>query len=317
LLLAILAWPASAEDPEPDLVGAAKQIYAQHLEKYRTEADAKLETWPTQYLERLSALREATKKQGDLDGWTTTDAEIKRFEEQLDISDADLVKAPASLLNLQRKFQTLQRTIIRDKNRNILTLTDKYAKRLKQLEVELTKKERIDDALRAREEKQRVLDGPAVVTAQFELAAVNAESGNTEAAGGENSQSSSNDRADAIDVRPERRAPQKVAGYDPTKFRVLDGAAAPAIEGMRFKKLLLKNGKSLRVGRKLSADAELGVREEVDETEIRAARAPQAPVGAGGIHGARDLAPVVTRYRHPGRNDSRADVFATREWIGE
>jgi len=286
-MLGLLSAPAQGVVEEPNPIEEAKAIYEDHLVKYRTEAEEKLAAWPTQYMAALQELREHVKTLGDLDGWTSTDAEIKRFEQDVEIADEDLVKKPLDLQKLQRKFKAAQSAIIRDKNRNVLTLTDKYAKRLTELEVELTKQARIEDALRARAEKVRAQRGRAVKRARFELAVLSAEDGSADRAVPEAPETAERDREEPEEreerdreerekreePKAERHAPvDDVAPYDPATFRVRQGNDPLEIEGLRFRKLTLKSTKHLRVGRKLAAVTELGLREEHDEHEVQNGR---------------------------------------------
>lgn len=268
-LLMLTLHPGASHGDDEDVMAKAAQIYAQHLEKYQADTAQELKAWPQEYMAKIEAFRESVKKKGDLDGVTATDAEIERFQEAQDIGDGDVVATPAALAEIQRKFQGVQRSIIRDKNRNILNLTEQYAKRLTQIEVELTKQERIEDALAVRAEKNRLLKGPVLSAAKLELAVIDAETG-----GAEPVEHEPDDPVEEPLGEPGvKREPRVVEAYDPEKFRILDGAVRSAIPDVRFKKLTPKGTRNLRVGRKLIADASLGVKQESEKTSFEANRA--------------------------------------------
>ena len=182
---AMAAAQAVAQEPgEPaelaDMKAAFNRLLGEQAALYRkTTANQ-----PEVYEEDLRLLCERLQKGGDLDGFLAADKELKRFRkamgEERDPFEANpempasaLVAAPAELRALQDRYLKSFRDAAAARQKNISDITAQYLARLRELQKDLTIRNRIDDALAVRTEVDRIqkaLDGKTLDTLAESLA---------------------------------------------------------------------------------------------------------------------------------------------------
>lgn len=175
VISACVAFAASAQDSGKDRLSSLRDIFQTHLEKLKADHTQRSASWPGEYGTALRALQKVRQTAGDLDGWTAVNDEIKRFGETRRLAEDDVVRSPAELARLQEQYVKMASKLGADHGREVLELTEKYTSHLLDMQKELTRAGRMEEALAAREEIQRAKSLPAVTAAEFEAALHNAE----------------------------------------------------------------------------------------------------------------------------------------------
>lgn len=110
-----------------------------------------------QYGTALDHVRDEFRKQGNLDSLLVVDSEIKRFEQQGNVP----AETPAGTLDVIVKAQEKSRSAVAEagmrRDRKKVLLTDQYAARLDEIVRALTIGNEIQDAIRVRNERDKVL----------------------------------------------------------------------------------------------------------------------------------------------------------------
>ncbi len=178
----VLAQEVSLPPEMAEMAGRYRGVLAeQELIYQKTVAQQ-----PQLYMADIQSLAERLQKAGDLDGFLAADKELKRFLKAMAAGERDpfeltpempasaIVKEEGELRDRQNLY--LQRFADADETRQkkISDLTTKYLARLKELQKELTIKNRIDDALAVKSEAdeiQKALDGGTLVALAEKYAA--------------------------------------------------------------------------------------------------------------------------------------------------
>ena len=158
----------TAEPAAPDLA-ELKAVYDKALVSIVTNCDAVVKGWPGDYMAALKRLQASMQKDGDLDGWGDVKAELDRFQEANSIAEVNLSKR-AELAALQARFKDVPVQAAYEKNKKIVTLSQKYMTRLESVQRDLTKKGEMASALDFNAELKRIKASPEFTSACFEVA---------------------------------------------------------------------------------------------------------------------------------------------------
>ena len=170
ITLTAVALAASADEVAP-----LRAIYEQHLEAIQAEHKEQSGAWPAQYRQALLRLQARFQQGGSLDGWSTAKKELERFDAEGDIPRTPPAALPEPIRVLQSQFADLTRKSSIETSLRVIDLSEKYADRLVALKRELTRKGAMEDALTVDAEIKRVRSSAPVSSAEFEVAAYEAE----------------------------------------------------------------------------------------------------------------------------------------------
>lgn len=161
-----------------------RSVFDNSLKKSEKKCTAMTEGWPQQYLDTLKAHQEKLQREGNLEGWSALNKEIKRFGNSRTISQKDMESAPKFIQAIQNRFHNVEKTAEMEKCKEVLELRDKYVAYLTRMKTSLTKQNQIESALKVNTEIKRINKSAAVMTAEFMSAesAASGSSGSTEAA---------------------------------------------------------------------------------------------------------------------------------------
>lgn len=167
LLLGPLQSTARGDDAQ--LAKYAK-IYADHLQKLKKDLGTTRERWPRNYVAALRRLKKKSQESGDLERWSVIDAETKRFQQEKTILDASAASGLAVLRQTQERYRQKLADAELAFHRGVVDLTRKYVARLETIQKSFTKDGKIDQALKIREEINRVNTSDDVRSSEFILA---------------------------------------------------------------------------------------------------------------------------------------------------
>lgn len=123
------------------------------------------------YGRALDDLEKRVQKQGDLQSVLAMRAEKKRFETEKTYGTPPEKGATSSIALLQGRFQKAAIEIEMNKNGQIISLVDKYVRKLMSIERELTVAGKIDEAVKMQDERKRIMEDAEVVSARTALSA--------------------------------------------------------------------------------------------------------------------------------------------------
>ena len=131
------------------------ESYKENIEKINAEFQPKCETLNQQYLKSLEVLRTTVRNRGDLDKTKAVTAEMERFEKEKSIPPSPDEKTITEIKTLQtnaaRPFMTLERDMLT----RLSTLTQRYGQALEQVQANLVKADKLDDATAVSEARKR------------------------------------------------------------------------------------------------------------------------------------------------------------------
>lgn len=125
--------------------------------------------WPENYLARLIELMDSFQQAGDFAGWEGARSEISRFEADRTVKEKDIIQYPSELAALQQRFIQLSGEIKTNRAKQIVSITEKYEKNLKDLQKKLTVGGQMDAATVVNAEIRRVNTRSDYLTALKEL----------------------------------------------------------------------------------------------------------------------------------------------------
>jgi len=149
----------AARSAEPAELRQAREIYEAELQKLKDQYATDTAKAPQRQIAALTELEKHYQAAGDLRALIAVRNERKRFEANPSASDIVPVESPDKLKALQQSYVAAhneRRRVLSQSNTDLTTL---YARRLAEMERELTKEGRIDDALRVMEAIERLKTG--------------------------------------------------------------------------------------------------------------------------------------------------------------
>jgi DNA-binding protein H-NS len=166
-LLACLAIAAAKDDPLANL----RTIYErEQADIARRHVEQRNRQWAPRYETALQQLLTEIQARGDLEAWTATNAELRRFRGKRNLSAANVVATTPELADLQIKALDQRRECDREKAEAIIKLQTLYESRLNQLVMSYVRANDLERAKAARDEATRSAALPAVSAARFALA---------------------------------------------------------------------------------------------------------------------------------------------------
>lgn len=129
------------------------------------------------YVNDLKRLQKAVQNKGNLEGWKTVQKEIDRYKRDRKLAPENYVSSLPELETLQKKHTLALKEAPIKKSRAVMQLYEKYLARLDKEQVELTKKGKIDDALKVNAEIKRLKASDRIVDARKNIEAFEALAG--------------------------------------------------------------------------------------------------------------------------------------------
>jgi len=153
-----------------DVVTQARASYDKALKSIQDQYTHRISVWPAEYMKQVGVLEASLQKQGNLDGVLQVRNELKRFNETKTIPESALSEQSSELKTIQLRFNTLKEKFSTDKHQGVLDLAAKYETHLKAKQVEMTRANRMDDAIACRNEVTRLQEAPEITAARFVIA---------------------------------------------------------------------------------------------------------------------------------------------------
>lgn len=161
----------SASAGKPVDLKALQDAYAKAMQKVESDSASAAQSLPANYIKELQEFQQAAKKAGDLDGLTAANRELERFKTDQTIPDQPDASTPDAIKKLQTEYKAAAAKNDMEKNKKIVSITKQYLENLKSLQTDLTKNDRVNEALNVNAEIKRVKDDSKFSSAQFALAA--------------------------------------------------------------------------------------------------------------------------------------------------
>ena len=155
LVLTALGTPWLAAQEE-DILARNRAKLDGYVKSRRAAHKAKLAESNKHYAAALEKLRQARQKKGDLEGLQAAIKEKERFAEIASVAASDIVESPESLRKLQTAFRAAVGKIDWDHNQRLLALAKNYLAAVEKIKVKLTQAGKLDDAVAAAAELERV-----------------------------------------------------------------------------------------------------------------------------------------------------------------
>jgi hypothetical protein len=169
LAVCLIAQFCFAQGAAPADLKALRARYEQGLASIHTNSVKALQDWPNAYTADLKKLEKKLQSSGDLDGLLAVRKEMERFGEDKAIPERALSESPA-LKEAQLKWRKTPETIEIDQSRRIVLLARSYSASLEELKRKLTTQGKVEQAIEAKDESERVRTSAPVTAAQFALA---------------------------------------------------------------------------------------------------------------------------------------------------
>lgn len=156
-------------DGRAEEIAQKRVVFEKELAEVEETAAKKAAEWPEKYIQNLTDLMEAFQRAGDFAGWESARSEMSRFEADRAILQRHLVLEPSALMALQKKFFLIREENRRVRAESILATTEKYVKKLQELQKRLTVAGQMDTAALVNAEIKRVRTRIDYLDAQNEL----------------------------------------------------------------------------------------------------------------------------------------------------
>ncbi|MDE0839210.1 MAG: serine/threonine-protein kinase [Kiritimatiellae bacterium] len=114
------------------------------------------ESWPSEYMKALMALKSEAQRLGDFDAWERVQLEVLRFEAQRSIAGVDEVEEAGALLDTQKRFEASWVAYIKKRTEDNALSTQRYINNLKALRRQYTQSGRMGLAKKVDEEIDRM-----------------------------------------------------------------------------------------------------------------------------------------------------------------
>ena len=130
-------------------------VYKANEEKINAEFQPKFDAWQQQYQKTLETLKGTVQNRGDLEKLQAVVAEIKRFAETKALPPAPDEAAIAEIKTLQANAAKPFAALEKDRLSRMATLTKRYGQALEQLQTDLVKAGKVDEAVAVKEARER------------------------------------------------------------------------------------------------------------------------------------------------------------------
>ncbi len=150
-MLVLLFAGLAAQQTRAQSLGRAKTQFEEALEALEKEYNGSIKTYRDKYIKSLDGLESQFTDDGKLEPVLALRAERDRFKAE-NAASPPLRNAPKGLAHLQTRFIEVLKDARKKHADRALALVAQYLKKLEELQTELVRKKRIDDALAVKQE---------------------------------------------------------------------------------------------------------------------------------------------------------------------
>lgn len=150
-------------------VAKMRDVFEKELGEVERVAAEKVTQWPDKYVAGLTELMDKFQRAGDFGGWESVRDEVGRFEADRAITQRNIVMQPAALADLQKKYFLLREEHKRSRAEGVVNTTEKYVKKLQELQKKLTVEGQMETAAIVNAEIKRVRARVDFIEAQSEI----------------------------------------------------------------------------------------------------------------------------------------------------
>ena len=238
----------------PSNLESAKKEYDSAISAANRYCRNKAQALGREYAKTLNKLQDNAQAKGDLDSVMAIKAEKDRYRKEGTVTESDLSSSSAALKSVQIQFLKASIGFEIDKNERIVSITKTHEAVLAALEKELTKQGNFDEAVKVRDEREKISSSPVISQTEYQLASlrlslkrvdpetVAAASGGEAATTGASAEQWATVGGPNVTIYPHGTSPQKPAnttfkrpaGMAPTdRGRSLHGVSASVLLGER------------------------------------------------------------------------------------
>ena len=149
----VALWSNPSWSEEQSRLGGLEDIFAREIRKIEDDQSAALNKLKNRVLERLEELSDTFRKDGDLDGLLAAQTARKAFRNNEPLPP----KAPASIEKLSAAYGEHRHQIKSAADSKRTTLIKSFVEKLKSLQVDLTRRNDIEAALKVRDRQEQLL----------------------------------------------------------------------------------------------------------------------------------------------------------------
>ncbi len=150
-------------------LASLQNAYEKGLQKIQKDYKAAEASWPTRYQDLLEATAAQLQQAGDLENLLALRKEKERFVAQRSVPESPAPGTASLVASLQDNHRKNLADALLEKNRRIVALTEQYLMRLDTLKQELTRANRISEALTVKAEADRIRQFEVYTAARFAL----------------------------------------------------------------------------------------------------------------------------------------------------
>ncbi len=160
----------SSAEKQVQEVPVFREEFEKELTVIERAAVEKADKWPECYVAELNELMEKFQRAGDYVAWESVRDEVLRFEIDRAILPKDILQNPGELSDLQRKHFSLRDEQKRKRAEMLVDATERYVKRLQELQRTLTVDGKMEAAAAVNTEIRRVRARVDFIEAHSEIA---------------------------------------------------------------------------------------------------------------------------------------------------
>jgi serine/threonine protein kinase len=150
-------------------VAKMRGVFEGELAEVERVAAQKETEWPDKYTLALTELMDKFQRAGDYGGWESVRDELGRFEADRAIMQRSIVLQPVELAVLQKKYYSVREENRRNRAESVVNTTEKYVKKLQELQKKLTVEGQMETAALVNAEIKRVKARVDFIEAQNEI----------------------------------------------------------------------------------------------------------------------------------------------------
>jgi hypothetical protein len=148
-----------------------QDMYAKAIQKVEGDNASAAQSLSATYVKELQTLQQTAKKAGDIEQLTAVNRELERFKTEQTVPDQPDASIPDAVKKLQTQYKSVVTKNDLEKNKKIVSITKQYLENLTSLQTNLTKGDKVNEALDVNAEIKRVKADSKVANAEFAVAA--------------------------------------------------------------------------------------------------------------------------------------------------
>jgi hypothetical protein len=154
--LALLALPCDSAAQQTNAIEAIKQSYSKAVDRIDSDGQAAQKKLQDSYADAVDRAVLTLKKQGDPEPVQAALGELMRFQAEKTVPNPPAANLPPAVQGVQRQYLDATRRSEIQKARRLLECSKQFATQLDQLMRTFTAEDKLDLALAAKKEKERI-----------------------------------------------------------------------------------------------------------------------------------------------------------------